>query len=73
MSALLDVRLVVCRDGAVRVSVDGRPVALDATSDHAEALLALARAASGIAWTERRTPGEVLADPASALYSRAST
>ncbi len=66
---IVDVRLVVDRDDAVRVSIDGRPVALDRTDCPAIALAELARRVSGAAWRSQRTATEEINDERSALYN----
>lgn len=67
---VLDVRLVEGPRG-VAVVVEGRLVAVPPAQDAAEALRALADAASGAAWTHDRSALEELRDPASPLYREA--
>ncbi len=71
MIRALDVRLVG-GPGGIEVPVEGRRVvALPSTGDAADALRALADAASGLAWTHGRTALEELLDPGSPLYMEA--
>lgn len=69
---VLDVRLVVARDGTVRASIDGRPVLrLRAATSPSAALVQLGRMVEGAAWTGQRGELEEAADPRSPLYVEA--
>lgn len=68
MSAVVDVRLVVQRDGRVRVVLEGRRVALPPADAPSGALAALARALDGAAWTSGRHELAEAQDAASGLY-----
>lgn len=66
---IVDVRIVVARDGTLRVSVEGRRVALPTTPRTTSAALAeLAKLLEGVAWSTRRDELDEIADPASKLF-----
>lgn len=67
---IADVRLVVGRDGVLRVTVEGRRVVLPTRPQTtSEALEALARMVEGVAWSTGRDELVEIADPASRLYT----
>lgn len=66
---LLDLRLVLTRDDVLRVSVEGRRVALTlATNDPSIALAELARRIDDAAWSSARSGLEEMGDASSVLY-----
>lgn len=70
---ILDVRLVVDRDGRVRASIDGRRTFELGTSSIPCALERLANRIEGASWSSGRPVVDEIADPASPIYARAQT
>lgn len=69
MSRVIDIRLVLERDDALVVRVDGRRVVgLPSSNDAAAVLAALARGVESAAWTSARSTMDELADAGSVLY-----
>lgn len=73
MNRIVDVRLVLDRDGVIRVSIEGRPVEIAATDDPSVALFELGRVIDALAWSTKRPAVDLLTDPRSPLFARAGT
>lgn len=69
-SAIVDVRIHRDRAGRWRARVEGRLVPVDGGTA-AEVLARLGLRLEGVAWTERRGEGDVIADARSGLYQAA--
>ncbi len=65
---ILDLRIVLTRDGHIRASIDGHIVPITSTPDLSVALADLALRIEACAWATQRAQLDVATDPTSAVY-----